>query len=214
MQYIGGAQAAILLGTYPLMVSLIAHFATPDDPMTAGKWLAIGLGMTGVGIIALATKPWKPGGLEQLGGMALVLASICSSASANVVVSRRGGVMNPTLLTSAQIGFGGIVLFVAALIVEGVPSEVPPAEFFTVLIYLSFVSAAGFSIWYALLRKAKVSRLNMWKFVIPVFGACLSWLLLPDESPNISSLVGMCCVAAAVLIGHKQPGARTSAPAA
>ena len=52
----------------------------------------------------------------------------------------------------------------------------------------------------------------MWKFTIPVFGACLSWLLLPDESPNISSLAGMFCVASAVLISHKQT--TIAAPAA
>ena len=36
--------------------------------------------------------------------------------------------------------------------------------------------------------------------IIPVCGASLSWLLLPDESPSPSSLTGMACITLAIII--------------
>ena len=37
----------------------------------------------------------------------------------------------------------------------------------------------------------KVSELNMWKFVVPVAGVVLSWLLVPGEYPDLYSILGI-----------------------
>jgi len=54
--------------------------------------------------------------------------------------------------------------------------------------------------------EVKVSQLNLWKFIIPVFGAIFSWLLLPDESPHLSSVVGMVVIAASIVLFYKGDG--------
>ncbi|MDO9615807.1 MAG: hypothetical protein Q7J86_14945, partial [Bacteroidota bacterium] len=41
---------------------------------------------------------------------------------------------------------------------------------------------------------------SIWKFLIPVAGAILSWLLLPDESPDFVSVSGMILIASSLLI--------------
>jgi drug/metabolite transporter (DMT)-like permease len=68
--------------------------------------------------------------------------------------------------------------------------------------WLSFLSAAAFSIWFQLLKRegVLVSDLNVWKFLIPVSGACLSWLVIPGESPEPSTVAGMMCIAVALII--------------
>ena len=55
--------------------------------------------------------------------------------------------------------------------------------------------------WYTLLSRPgiKVSDLNMWKFIIPVLGALLSWSFLPNESPDVLSILGMAIIASALL---------------
>ena len=78
----------------------------------------------------------------------------------------------------------------------------PPVRFFIALLWLAGVSAIAFSIWFSLLKYVSVSWLNMWKFLIPIFGAALSWVLLPNESPTAITLVGMSCVTAAVLLNY------------
>jgi drug/metabolite transporter (DMT)-like permease len=66
---------------------------------------------------------------------------------------------------------------------------------------LSFLSAAAFALWFTLLKRpgVKVSYLNSWKFIIPVFGAILSWLILPGEYPDIYSITGVIIIGASLL---------------
>ncbi|MGL4293881.1 MAG: DMT family transporter, partial [Bacteroidales bacterium] len=77
-----------------------------------------------------------------------------------------------------------------------------PIVFWAALLWLAFIPAAGFSIWYTLLKRpgVKVSELNMWKFIIPVTGCILSWLLLPDVKPDFQSVIGILIITAALLI--------------
>ena len=49
----------------------------------------------------------------------------------------------------------------------------------------------------------KVSELNMFKLFIPVSGAIISWSILPNESPNLISFIGMGCVFGALIVNHK-----------
>jgi drug/metabolite transporter (DMT)-like permease len=73
------------------------------------------------------------------------------------------------------------------------------------LLWLSFVSAFAFSLWYRLLQRphVKVSELNMWKFIIPVVGAILSWMLAPGEKPELPTIAGMIIITVSLLLFYK-----------
>jgi drug/metabolite transporter (DMT)-like permease len=200
MNLVAGAQGAVILGSSPLVAALVAHVLIHNDRMTVSKACTIALGMVGVVILAAASKPWSAAGLRELAGMGLLTVGVLCSAIAQVLVARARHTVPPLALNSLQMGPGGMVLFAVALAVEGVPRSVPPAHFLVELLWLAGVSAAGFSIWFALLRRVKYSYLNMWKFLIPVCGGALSWLLVPGESPNWPTVTGMVFVAGAVAL--------------
>ena len=40
----------------------------------------------------------------------------------------------------------------------------------------------------------------------PVFGALFSWLVLPGESPDTLSLIGMACIVAAIILFNRADG--------
>ena len=204
MSLVRGAQGAIVCGASPLASALLAHFLMKDDRMTLGKAATIALGMVGVVTIAVASKPWSPAGLREFGGLGLLTVGVCSSALSGVGVARNRGKINAPLLAGLQMFLGGAVLLAVATFVEGLPRTAPPAPFFAALAWLAFVSAAGFSIWFYWLGRVKVSQLNMWKFLLPVFGCIGSWVLLTGESPDAPSVAGMVCVAAAVLLNQLQ----------
>lgn len=204
LKLLAGAQAAIITGASPLVAAMFAHMLMADDRMSRGKAAAIAMGMTGIVIIAVASKPWQPAGLASLGGMGLLMVGTCSSAIASIFVARKGRVMSPVVLCSMQMLLGGVVLTTAGAVVEGLPQSLPPVAFFLEIGWLAMVSAVGFSIWFFLLRHVKVSRLSMWKFLMPVFGTILSWSFLPGESPELATIAGMVCVATAVLLSHRQ----------
>ena len=62
------------------------------------------------------------------------------------------------------------------------------------------MAAIAFSLWFKLLQRpgVKVSELNLWKFINPVVGAILSWLLVPDENPEWLTISGMIIITAII----------------
>ncbi len=186
-----GAQAAIVIGSGPLVSALAAHVSMHDDKLTRQTMVSIVLGMAGIVTISLAARPWEPVGLREFFGIMILLSGSVVSAAGNIVVAKKRGTLPVVELNSIQMLIGGGVLLLCALPLEGAPALNQPTGFYGALLWLSFVSAAAFGIWFHLLGHMKVSRLNIWKFLIPLVGALLSWILIPGESPDPLSLFGM-----------------------
>lgn len=199
---VSGALAAIIIGTAPLISGLLAHFCMDDEPLTVPKLISLAIGVAGVVLISLSRQPWSsPEGLRVFGGILLLLLSTITSAFGNVLVARDRGDVDPVLLNSAQIFIGGFFLFIVSLPLEGLPRFSLPLPYYGALLWLAVLSALAFSLWFVLLKEpvVSVSRLNLWKFIIPVCGALLSWTLLPGESPNPVSVLGMVMIAVAIV---------------
>jgi len=213
MTLVSGALGAIVVGSSPLVAALVAHVGMDNDEMTMPKAAAIGGGMLGISIISLSREPWTAAGLREVVGVSLLLLGALFSAVGNVVVARDQRRVHPLVLSAAQFLIGGAVLLCFALIFEGPPHLRLPLAFYGALLWLAMLSAVAFSIWFYLLTApgVQVSELNLWKFVIPVFGALFSWLLLPEESPDLASVVGMVCVACSVLAYGLAVARRTTA---
>lgn len=202
LSFVRGAQAAIISGTGPLVAAVAAHFAMRDDRLNRRTVQSIALGVVGIAIISLATKPWEPVGLKEMAGMGILLSGSVVAAAGNLVVAKKRGRLPVVELNSLQMMVGGAVLLLWALGVEGVPNMAQPPRFYGALLWLAVVSAGAFALWFHLLSREKVSRLNIWKFLIPLGGAALSWLLIPGESPDRLTLVGMVFVVLAIV--HSQ----------
>jgi len=201
MTLIAGSLAAIIIGASPLIFAIIAHFNMPDDEMSIPKSVSLLLGLTGVAIIGISRQPWISTGFREFVGVLILLASSLSGAFANVAVARDSRGIAPLRLNSSQIFIGGFLLLLLSVPVEGIPRFNYPGEYYIALFWLSLVSAVSISIWFFLLKKTgvKVSSLNLWKFIIPVFGAVLAWTMLPDEQPEFFTIIGMIFVAASII---------------
>ena len=194
--------SAMIVGSSPLFVALVAHFSISEDRMDWYKTGSILLGILGVAVITLGRDSLPSGSEIALTGVVLLLLNNLASGITNVVVARKKQTISPMVLTSSSLFIGGLSLFVISIPLEGLQYKVFPAEYYVALGWLSFLSAAAITIWNTLLRRpmVKVSELNMWKFLIPVSGAILSWLILPDESPDVVSVSGMILIATSLLI--------------
>lgn len=199
---VSGAQAAIIIGAAPLITAVLAHYSMDNEPMTASKLLSLVLGVSGVALISISRQPWSsPEELRAFIGIVLLLLSTVASGFGNVLVARDKGCLDPVMLNSIQIFIGGFFLLLVSLPVEGMPHFALPPTYYWALIWLAVLSAVAFSLWFVLLNDpvVSVSRLNLWKFIIPVCGAFLSWTLLPGEHPSLTSVLGMFMVAVAII---------------
>ncbi|MCC8170954.1 MAG: DMT family transporter [Parabacteroides sp.] len=201
LDQVPGATAAIIIGGGPLFVAVMAHFTLRNDPMTWRKITAIALGLAGVVFISLAKGELTSDAPGFYGGVALLLLSNLVGGSTNILVVKRKQAISPVALTSFANFTGGTMLLITSFIVEKPELKIYPPEFYVALVWLAIIPAAGFSIWYNLLQKpgVKVSELNMLKFVIPVTGAVLSWLLLPGEKPDWISVTGILIITLSLL---------------
>ncbi|QHI68567.1 DMT family transporter [Tichowtungia aerotolerans] len=200
-----GAQAAIIVGSGPLISAVAAHLTMHDDKLNRRTLQSIALGGAGLIIISLASKPWNPVGIREFSGMLILFGSSVVSAAGNIVVAKKRGALSAIELNSMQMLLGGAVLLIWALPFEGVPNLILPIRFYGALLWLAFVSAAGFGIWFHLLSREKVSKLNIWKFLVPLAGATLSWILIPGEHPDLPTLAGMVLIIFGIIHSQRIP---------
>lgn len=202
LNLVPAATAAMITGGSPLIIAVLAHFTMKGDRMTWRKVSAILLGIAGVAFISLTKGEMLGSGSSFYIGVLLLLISSLVGASTNIVVAKYMHDIHPIALTSFANFTGGIFLFFSAKLIEKPISNGYPAEFWIALCWLSFISAAGFSIWYTILKKphVKVSELNMWKFIIPVTGCILAWTLLPNENIDLPSVLGIIIITVSLLL--------------
>lgn len=214
MSLVPGALGAMIVGSGPLFVAIVAHLLMPNDRITLRKALSIGLGLVGIAIITFGRSSMGAVGSSAILGILLLIANNILSGFGNVLVAKDKRRVPPLVLSSFSMIFGGLLLWVVGIGVEGLSNSPFPTEYYISLGWLSFLSAAAISIWYSLLGRpgVKVSNLNMWKFIIPVLGAALSWAMLPNEYPSIIAIIGMVLVAIALLILSKRSDAKVFLP--
>lgn len=194
--------SAMIVGSSPIFIALVAHFFIKNDRINWSKTISFILGIIGVAVVSIGRKSLPSGAEIALGGVGLLILNNLVSGISNVVIARKQHSISPMVLTSSSLFIGGLSLLLVSFPIEGIPQKSFPPEYFAALAWLSFLSAAAITIWNTLLRRpdVKVSELNMWKFLIPVSGAILSWMILPDESPDRVSVAGMVFIGIALFV--------------
>jgi drug/metabolite transporter (DMT)-like permease len=191
----------MIIGSSPLFIALVAHFSFHNDKMTPLKTGSILIGVVGIAIITLGRTTVEMKNKLEFLGIGLLLINNIISGYSNVLIVKKSKGISPAVLSSTSLMLGGLLLFVVSVPVEGINLGPFPTTYYFALAWLSFLSAAAFTIWNTLLRRPgiKVSLLNVWKFLIPVSGAGLSWIILSDEKPDFISIVGMAFIALSLI---------------
>src|SRR5664280_1872123 len=205
LNLVPGALGAVVYGAQPLIIAIVAAILHKDDKLTRKKIITIIFGISGVIFISIGRQAFKLGtGLELL-GIAMIMGGNIATAGSNVVISLKSKNLNPFVLSSASLFTGGLILYLISIPVEGNPRGPLPREYWVALLWLSFMAAAAFSIWFKLLQRpgVKVSELNLWKFITPCTGAILSWIVIPDEHPEWLTISGMIIITASLIVFYK-----------
>lgn len=201
LDLVPSALAAMIIGSQPLFIALVAHFSFHNDRMTPLKTGSILIGVAGIAIITLGRSRIQMKGNLELLGITLLLINNLISGYSNVIIAKRSSGISPVVLSSTSLIIGGLLLSLVSLPLEGINLGPFPRHYWYALAWLSFLSAAAITIWYALLKRPgiKVSILNVWKFLIPVSGAGLSWMILKNEKPDLISVAGMMVIATSLV---------------
>lgn len=202
MHLVPGALGAVIVGSQPLVTAVVAAMMHDEERLTRSKIITIVFGISGVILISAGRQAFRIGTALEFLGVVLILGANIATAVSNVIVSLKSRGMNPVVLSSFSLGIGGLILYLVSIPLEGTARLPRPFLYWADLAWLSFMSAFAFSLWFKLLQRpgVKVSELNLWKFIIPVVGAILSWLLVPGEHPEMLTIAGMFIITASLVL--------------
>lgn len=208
MDRVPGAIGAVIVGSQPFVTAIISRIMIKEERFTRAKVITIFLGLAGIVLVSVGRQGFHFGLPGEVAGIIMIFIANISTATSNVLVSKNGKNMNPLVLSSFSLFTGGVIMFLLSFGVEEVPSKPDfPVSYWLVLLWLAFMSAFTFSKWYVLLKRpeVRVSELNLWKFIIPVFGAILSWMIVPGENADWVTVTGMVIISLSLIwfFGYK-----------
>jgi drug/metabolite transporter (DMT)-like permease len=208
LNLVPGAVGAVVYGAQPLIIAVVAALVVKDDKLTRNKIITIIFGISGVFLISVGRQAFKLGSELELLGVLMILVANLATALSNILISVKSRNVNPLVLSSFSLFFGGVVLYLISIPVETQPKGLMPVRYWMILGWLSFMASTAFSIWFKLLQRpgVKVSELNLWKFITPVTGALLSWLLIKDEHPEWLTIAGMIVITISLIVYYRKPG--------
>ena len=191
---VDGAISSIIMGTTPFVNIILSHIMTENDKLNKHKIVSILISLVGLlMIIGIKGTGYSINGVCFLGIILLYMNIIFQGYSAIKVAEYKANI-DPVFLNAVQMFFGGLLLYLTGVGVEGYKNFIgKPMGFYVSLGILVFVSVFAFSFWFMALqdKNTKVSEVNMCRLINPILGAVLSWIMLPDEKPTFNTIAGM-----------------------
>lgn len=196
LAHASGTNSAMVQGTSAFVQIALATLVFRQERLTARKLVGCLMGIGGVALVTL--RGGGALGAWSLGGEGLVFASVVAGGCAVCLMRRFGKGGDPLMLTGWQFCCGGLALAILGVALGG---RVHPssAAAFGVLAYLGMLSAVAFSLWSLLLKHNPVSRVAVFRPLIPVFGVLFSVMFLgealpPEQLPALASALALIVV--------------------
>ena len=183
-----GVKSSILNGMNVFVAIIIAALLFKQEKLTTVKLLASMLGFAGIVLINL-----NGNGLDfdfHLQGEGMILLSTCCYGMSSALIRVYGKNENSVMLSGYQFAFGGLVMIVVGFMLGGRLIQWNEKGI-GILLYLSFVSAVAYTLWALLLRYNEVSKVTIYGFFNPVFGAVLSAILLEEAGQQFGFKEGL-----------------------
>src|SRR5699024_11847555 len=89
--------------------------------------------------------------------------------------------IHPFALTGWQFIIGSTIMLAIGYPLLGTGAITFTPLGWGLLVYLAFVSAAAFALWFSILKFYKAGEISMFKFLTPVSGVVLSAIFVPGE---------------------------------
>ena len=214
-QYVPSGLAALLIATVPLWMVLLNWNRGDRHRPNIGTSIGLGLGMLGIGLIALPGISADTGKINPIGLVVLLLASL--SWAIGSLYSRRADLPSDALLaTSMEMLAGGALMLMAGLLLgQGgqIQLNLITLRSLAALGYLViFGSLIGFTAYVWLLKVSTPARVSTYAFVNPVVAVILGWVFA-GEALSARMLIAAAIIILAVVLITINQATRRPAPA-
>ncbi|MGN0654341.1 MAG: DMT family transporter [Oscillospiraceae bacterium] len=199
-----GVKASVIISTSVFFSLILSAVVFRLEDLTAKKIAGCIIGF--IGVMAINMNGFSSDFSFTLTGEGFIMISTLASAFSSVIMKSFSKDDNPMMLSGWQFFIGGIFLSVLGFSLGG-NFSVTSLSSATLLLYMSFISAAAYTIWAILLKHRPVSEISVYGFTKQIFGVALSALFLGEvsEALSIKSLVSLILVCAGIFIVNRQP---------
>lgn len=189
-----GANGSIVNSSTTFM-ALAAGYFVYKEPVGLKKAVGAIIGFAGVLIVFLGNGI---GGVSFTGEGFILIAAACFVAGS--MLSKSATVSTDAMtVTGYNLLIGGLVLLAAGIAGGGVIDTVN-TKGVLILIYLTFLSAAAFTLWTILLKKSSVGSISVFNFIIPVSGTILSAIFMKENIYNLRYLISLVLVCIGIVL--------------
>ena len=181
-QYVTSGFAGVSMAAVALLVLPLAHFLVPGERLTLRRIAGFVIGFLGV-VVLIGGQALETTGetLESFGRLACLGAASCYALSS--VQTRLLPQVDPIGLNTVTLLIGGVIVFAAALSIEGPPPEIDRNTLY-VLGFLGLIPTAGASLLRVLvIRTAGPVFMTLVNYQVPVWSVVLGALILSEPLP-------------------------------
>lgn len=197
-----GVKASIIVASNVFIAILLSTFVYRLEKVQCEKWIGCIVGFLG---IILCNLNGLQGSIRfSFTGDGFIFLCTIASGFSSVLMKKYTTEENPVLLSSWQFLFGGLILWGIGILSGGKMRIISPYSVIIVL-YLSFVSAAAYSLWAILLKYNPVSKVTIFGFLNPICGVAISAILLKEYNTiNILNFVALLLVSIGIYLVNRK----------
>ena len=201
-----GVHGAIITGTNVFISILFASLIFRYEKLTSQKLVGCILGFAGIVIMNLSGAGTdKLFEMSFLGEGFVLLAQVFYAIS-GALIKKYSREYDVVTMSGYQFMLGGAALTAIGFLGGGTLARAPGILAAVLLLYLSFISAAAYTIWGILLKYNPVSRVTVFGFMNPLFGVVLSAAFLGEKEQafSVNALTALVLVCLGIYVVNKE----------
>lgn len=204
LSHAAGVTSSIIGAAAYFFAILFAALIFKTENLTRRAVIGCAIGFAGVVLVNLGGSGDAAFSFA-LDGEGFILLSSIAGAISTCFIAVLGRTHDSVLLSGWQFVTGGVVLLGCGLAMGGSLCPVSPGPAFTLILYMGFISAMAYTLWSRLLAANPVSRVSIFGFMTPVFGAAMSAVLLgeTDAVNPLFALIALALVSAGIVIVNR-----------
>ncbi|NOZ71590.1 MAG: DMT family transporter [Chloroflexi bacterium] len=171
--------ATVLANVQPLLAAVLAGLVLGER---LGPRRRLGLILGFLGILVVALPGFGNGSNSSPYGIGFILLGAVGVAAGNVLLKRLTGQVDVLMAIGWQFVLGGIPLLLLAQWFEPSPKIEWGIPFVAILLVLSLLGTSlAFVLWFSLLHRSELTRLNIFAFLTPAFALILGALFFGES---------------------------------
>lgn len=201
--------ATVLANVQPLLAAVLAFFVL-GERLGSRRRIGLFLGFSGILLVAVPGFALDSANSNPL-GLAYIGLGALGVAAGNVLLKRVAGTVDLLMASGWQLLLGSIPLAIAANLAEAPQQIVWSPLLLLVLLALAVPgTAVTAALWYSLLHRSELNRLNTFTFLTPAFALLIGALFFGERLQELE-IGGMVLILTGVAWSSRGAPARPTA---